>query len=197
MAIEGGDVRHDDRSQRERMLAGDLYDATDPELAAERHRARTLLRRFNAADPAEADAAHAILRQLLGTFAAGAEVVAPLHCDYGHQVHIGAASFVNCGAVFLDVATITLGAHVQVGPNVQFLTPTHPLEPELRRTGAESGKPIAVADNVWLGGGAILLPGVSVGENTVVGAGAVVTRDLPANVVAVGNPARVIRTLTR
>ena len=110
-------------------------------------------------------------------------------------MHIGVGSFVNCGAVFLDVATITLGDHVQVGPNVQFLTPTHPLEPRARRTRRRGGKPITVADNVWLGGGAILLPGVSIGENTVVGAGSVVTRSLPADVVAVGNPARVVRTL--
>ncbi len=183
------------RSQRDRMLAGDLYDAVDPELAGERQRAAILLRRFNTADPANLEGARAVLRELLGTFAEGAQVVAPLHCDYGYQVHIGAGSFVNCGAVFLDVAAITLGEHVQVGPNVQFLTPTHPLEPRLRATGAEAAKPITVADNVWLGGGAILLPGVSIGENTVVGAGSVVTKDLPANVVAVGNPARVIRTL--
>ncbi|HSP64791.1 MAG TPA: sugar O-acetyltransferase [Candidatus Deferrimicrobium sp.] len=185
----------DQRTQRQRMLAGDLYDAVDPELMSERQRAAMLLRRFNTADPTDPEAARTVLRELLGTFGDGAQVVAPLHCDYGYQVHIGAGSFVNCGAVFLDVGTITLGDNVQVGPNVQFLTPTHPLEPQLRRTGAESAKPITVADGVWLGGGAILLPGVSVGANTVVGAGSVVTKSLPANVVAVGNPARVIRTL--
>jgi maltose O-acetyltransferase len=185
----------DHRSQRQRMLAGDLYDATDPELTAERAQAAGRLHRFNSSDPAEAARRTALLRELLGSLGDGAQVLARLHCDYGYQVHIGAATFVNCGAVFLDVATITLGDHVQVGPNVQFLTPTHPLEPQLRRTGAEAASPITVADNVWLGGGAILLPGVSIGENTVVGAGSVVTKDLAANVVAVGNPARVIRSL--
>jgi maltose O-acetyltransferase len=185
----------DERTQRERMHAGDLYDAVDPELSAERLRAAGLLQRFNQSDPSDPAHRLELLRELLGSLGDGVQIVPPLHCDYGYQVHIGAASFVNCGAVFLDVATITLGEHVQVGPNVQFLTPTHPLEPSQRRTGLEAGEPITVANNVWLGGGAIILPGISIGENTVVGAGAVVTKSLPASVVAVGNPARVIRTL--
>ncbi len=185
----------DARSQRDRMLAGDLYDAVDPELAAERLHAATLLRAFNTSHPADRPRRSQLLRELLGSFGEGAQILAPFHCDYGYQVHIGARSFVNCGAVFLDVATITLGEDVQVGPNVQFLTPTHPLEPDERRTGAEASRPITLANTVWLGGGVIILPGVSVGENTVVGAGAVVTTSLPANVLAVGNPARVIRTL--
>ncbi len=177
------------------MLAGDLYDAVDPDLASERARSASLVHQFNASDPTDSDRRLALLRDLLGSLGEGAQVLTPLHCDYGYQVHIGVGAFVNCGAVFLDVATITLGEHVQVGPNVQFLTPTHPIEPQLRRTGLEAAKPIAIGDNVWLGGGAIILPGVSVGENTVVGAGSVVTKGLPANVVAVGSPARVIRTL--
>ena len=185
----------DARSQRERMLAGDLYDAVDPELTAERTRAATMVRAFNTSDPSDPESRAALLRELLGSIGAGAQIVAPFHCDYGYQIHIGARSFVNCGTVFLDVATITLGSDVQVGPNVQFLTPTHPIDPDARRTGRESSEPIAIADTVWLGGGAIILPGVSIGENTVVGAGSVVTRSLPANVLAVGNPARIIRTL--
>jgi maltose O-acetyltransferase len=185
----------DERTQRQRMHAGDLYSAVDPELAAERGRAAALVHEFNGSDPSDPAHQQALLHDLLGSLGEGAQVLAPLHCDYGYQVHIGAGSFINCGAVFLDVATITLAENVQVGPNVQFLTPTHPLEPGLRRTGLEAARPISVASNVWLGGGAILLPGVSIGENTVVGAGSVVTKSLPANVVAVGNPARVIRTL--
>lgn len=185
----------DRRTQRERMLAGDLYSAVDPELAAERSRAAILVQRFNTSDPSDLGRRLELLRELLGSLADGAEILPPIHCDYGYQVHIGAGSFVNCGAVFLDVAAITLAEHVQVGPNVQFLTPTHPTDPRLRRTGLEAAQPITVGANVWLGGGAIVLPGVSIGENSVVGAGAVVTRSLPANVVAVGNPARVIRTL--
>ena len=118
-----------------------------------------------------------------------------LPINYGYQIHISARTFINYGAVLLDVATITIGEDVQVGPNVQFLTPTHPIEAEARRAKFEAAEPITIGNNVWLGGGAIILPGVSIGENTIVGAGAVVTKDLPANVVAVGNPARVIRQL--
>jgi maltose O-acetyltransferase len=186
---------HDRRSQRDRMLAGDLYVADDPQLVADSLRAEQLTRRFNTSDPADPDGRLAVLRELLGSLGEGTEVRPPLYCDYGHQTHVGARTFVNFGVVLLDVATITIGDDVQVGPNVQFLTPTHPVEAEPRRAKLEAARPITVGDNVWLGGGVILCPGVSIGENTVVGAGAVVTRDLPANVVAVGNPARVLRPL--
>ncbi len=125
----------------------------------------------------------------------GSEIRPPLYCDYGYNLRVGERTFVNFGLVALDVAPITIGDDVQIGPNVQLLTPTHPLEAEPRRAKWESARPIAIGDNVWLGGGVIVLPGVSIGENTVVGAGAVVTRDLPADVVAVGNPARVVRQL--
>lgn len=183
------------RSQRERMLAGDLYVADDPELARESQRAATLMRRFNTSDPTDPHARRALLVELLGSFGEGAEIRPPLYCDYGYQIHIGAGTFINFGAVLLDVATITIGEDVQIGPNVQLLTPTHPIDPDARRAKLEAAKPITIGDNVWLGGGVIVLPGVTIGENTVVGAGAVVTKDLPANVVAVGNPARVIRQL--
>lgn len=186
---------HDGRSQRERMLAGDLYIADDPELAAESRHAAKLTQLFNTSDPADPQARLAVLRKLVGSLGEGAEVRPPLRCDYGYQIHIGARTFINYGAVFLDVATIAIGADVQVGPNVQFLTATHPVEAAARRAKWESATPITIADNVWLGGGAIILPGISIGENTVVGAGAVVTKNLPANVIAVGNPARVIRPL--
>lgn len=185
----------DGRSQRERMLAGDLYIADDPELAAESRRAAELMHRFNTSDPSDPDEQRRVLRELLGYLGEGAEIRPPIRCDYGYQIHVGARTFVNFGAVLLDVATITIGEDVQVGPNVQFLTPTHPLDPEVRRAKLEAAEPITIGDNVWLGGGVIILPGVSIGENSVVGAGSVVTKDLPPNVVAVGNPARVIRQL--
>jgi maltose O-acetyltransferase len=119
----------------------------------------------------------------------------PLYVDHGTNLRVGARCFANFGLVALDVADITIGDDVQIGPNVQLLTPTHPVEPGLRRAKWEAAEPITIGDNVWLGGGAIVLPGVTIGENTIVGAGAVVTRDLPADVVAVGDPARVVRTL--
>jgi maltose O-acetyltransferase len=177
------------------MLAGDLYVADDPQLAADALRARRLHDEFNRTAADRADERRRILDDLLGEIGADSEIRPPFYCDYGYQIRIGARTFVNFGLVALDVAAITIGDDVQIGPNVQLLTPTHPVEAEARRAKWEAAKPVTVASNVWLGGGVIVLPGVSIGENTVVGAGAVVTRDLPSNVVAVGNPARVVRSL--
>ncbi|WP_091241492.1 sugar O-acetyltransferase [Micromonospora matsumotoense] len=182
-------------SMRERMLAGEPYIANDPEINADLDRAAQLTERFNRSPADDPQGRLAALRDLLGTVGEDAWVRPPLHCDYGWQTHLGARSFVNFNAVLLDVARITIGTDVQIGPNVQLLTATHPVEAEPRRARWETAQPITIGDNAWLGGGVIVLAGVTVGENTVVGAGAVVTRDLPPNVVAVGNPARVIRTL--
>lgn len=177
------------------MLAGDLYIADDPELAADSLRARRLQDRFNRALPDAADERRHILEELLGTFGPESEIRPPFYCDYGYQLHMGARSFANFGLVALDVGSITIGDDVQIGPNVQLLTPTHPVEADLRRARWEAAEPITIGSNVWLGGGVIVLPGVTIGENSVVGAGSVVTRDLPANVVAMGSPARVARSL--
>jgi maltose O-acetyltransferase len=177
------------------MLAGDLYIAEDRELAAESLRARRMLDDFNRAPAEAADERRLILAQLLGSFGAGSEIRPPFYCDYGYSIHVGARVFMNFGVVALDVAPIVIGDNVQLGPNVQLLTPTHPVAAELRRAKWEAAKPITIGDNAWLGGGAIVLAGVTIGENTVVGAGAVVTRDLPRDVVAVGVPARVTRGL--
>jgi len=180
--------------QKARMLAGELYHADDPELRADAERCERLLRRFNASEDIGERAA--TLLELLGEVGDGVVIKPPLFMDYGDQTTIGAGTFINSGAVILDVGRVTIGADVQIGPNVQILTPTHPLEPELRRSGAEAAEPITIGDNVWLGGGVIVCPGVTIGRDTVVGAGSVVTRDLPPGVLAVGNPARVVRALT-
>ncbi len=185
----------DGRTQRQRMLDGDLYIADDPELAADSRRARQLQDRFNRTPAEAADERRRILGELLGAFGRDSEIRSPFYCDYGYQIRVGAGVFANFGLVALDVAPITIGDDVQIGPNVQLLTPTHPSDAGLRRAKWEAARPITIADNVWLGGGVIVLPGVSIGENTVVGAGAVVTRDLPADVVAMGSPARVTRSL--
>jgi maltose O-acetyltransferase len=185
----------DERSQLERMMAGDLYNADDAELADAGLRARGLTERFNECRAHEDQERLRILRELLGALGEGTEVRPPLYCEYGFQLVIGARTFVNFGLMALDVAKITIGDDVQVGPNVQLLTPTHPIEPDLRRAKLESALPITIGDNTWLGGGVIVLPGVTIGANTVVGAGSVVVKDLPANVVAVGNPARFVRRL--
>jgi maltose O-acetyltransferase len=118
-----------------------------------------------------------------------------VHVDYGENLHVGARTFINFNLIALDVAPITIGEDCQIGPNVQLLTPSHPVEPQARRDKLESARPISIGDNVWLGGGVIVCPGVTIGDNSVIGAGSVVTRDIPANVVAAGNPARVLREI--
>ena len=183
----------DHRSMRERMLAGDLYIA-DEELAAAHATAVDLIDRYNTASVASAER-RSMLEELLGHIGPDTEIRPPFYVDYGFNISMGSGCFANFGLMALDVAPISIGDDVQFGPNVQLLTPTHPVDPDLRRAKWEAGQPITIGDNVWLGGGAIVLAGVTIGDNTVVGAGAVVTRDLPANVVAVGNPARVVRTL--
>lgn len=185
----------DGRTQRQRMLAGDPYIADDPELAADSLRARRLQDRFNRSAADAQDERRRILAELLGAIGPESEIRPPFYCDYGYQIRIGARVFANFGLVALDVAPITIGDDVQIGPNVQLLTPTHPVEADLRRAKWEAAGPVSIGANVWLGGGVIVLAGVDIGENTVVGAGSVVTRDLPANVVAVGAPARVTRRL--
>lgn len=185
----------DSRNQRERMLAGDLYLASDPELGAESRRALLSCERYNATSVADPERRRALLLELLGSFGPDSEIRPPFHCEYGYQIHIGARCFANFGLMALDVAPITIGDDVQMGPNVALLTPTHPLDADVRRAKWEAADPITIGDNVWLGGGVIVLPGVTIGADTVVGAGAVVSRDLPAGVLALGNPAEVIRSL--
>ena len=186
---------NDSRSMRDRMQAGDLYIADDPQLEADSLRAASLSDQYNRLSPQDPDAAAPLLAELLGGVGEQSVIRAPLFVDYGKYLTVGARTFINFNLTALDVAAITIGDDVQIGPNVQLLTPTHPLEAEARRDKLEAAKPITIGNTVWLGGGVIVLPGVNIGENTVVRAGSVVTRDLPANVVAVGNPARVIREL--
>lgn len=182
------------RSMRERMLAGERYIPDDPELLHDQLRAQRLAHRLNALEPGDPRRG-GVLAELLGAFGEGSEIRSPFYCDYGFQTFVGARSFANFGLVCLDVARITIGDDVQMGPYVQLLTATHPVEPEPRRDKWEAAEPITIGDNVWLGGGVVVCPGVTIGENTVVGAGAVVVHDLPANVLAVGNPARVVRSI--
>jgi maltose O-acetyltransferase len=185
----------DVRSMRERMLAGDPYIADDPDLAADSVRAQSLSHRYNTMDPTDGAARRAVLTELLGAFGPGSEIRAPFHCDYGYRTTVGARTFANFGLVVLDVAPVSIGDDVQLGPNVQLLTATHPVEPGPRRDKWEGSEPIVIGDNVWLGGGVIVCPGVTIGADTVVGAGSVVTGDLPAGVLAVGSPARVLRSI--
>jgi maltose O-acetyltransferase len=185
----------DPRTNRERMLAGDLYISDDPESSRRAQRAVRLAHAYHQASVADEDTARPILVELLGHLGEEAFVKPPLYVDYGEHISIGARTFVNYNLTALDVAAITIGTDCQIGPNVQLLTPTHPIEPQPRRDRLEAARPITIGDNVWIGGGAIVCPGVTIGDNSVIGAGTVVTRDIPPNVLAVGNPARVLRTI--
>ncbi len=180
---------------KQRMQRGELYVADDAELAADNARAQALVERYNATAHDADGERERLLRELLGGVGEGVVVKAPFRCDYGSYITIGAGTFVNYDCVMLDVAPIAIGAACQIATRVQLLTATHPVDPGPRRAGWESGAPITLGANVWLGGGVIVCPGVRIGDDTVVGAGAVVTRDLPAGVVAVGNPARVLREI--
>jgi maltose O-acetyltransferase len=192
-----GPVRDDRRvgEHRERMLRGEPYLPDDPELVADHRRCRLLVERFNATSVTHAEERVRILEELLGAVGEGAEVRPPLQCDYGFTTTIGARSFVNYGAVILDCAPVSIGEDVQIATGVQLLTATHPLEAAARRERWESAHPVSIGDGAWLASGVIVCPGVSVGEQAVVGAGSVVTGDLPPRVLAVGNPARVVREL--
>lgn len=182
-------------SEKDRMLRGEPYLANDPDLLLARRHCRLLCERFNLTSFGETAARRAILSELLGELSEGAEVMAPFQCDYGYHITVGARTFINYNAVVLDGAAVTIGSDVQIGPNVQLLTALHPLDPVERRRGTETAKPVSVGDGAWLATGVIVLPGVSVGADTVVGAGSVVTRDLPDGHLCFGNPCRVIREI--
>jgi maltose O-acetyltransferase len=179
----------------DRMIRGELYVFSAPDIQAAHARAQALLERYNATRHADQDERDRLLRELLGHVGEGVVVQPPLRCDYGTRITIGDRTFVNYDCAMLDGAPIAIGSHCQIAPRVQLLTATHPIDPEPRRLGWEYAEPIEVGDNVWLGGGVIVCPGVTIGSDTVVGAGAVVTRELPSGVVAVGAPARVLREI--
>jgi maltose O-acetyltransferase len=182
-------------SEREKMLAGGLYDPLDPELVAGRQRARDLCQALNATREGEADARRAILRELFGRGGDTVWMQPPFFCDYGTNIELGERVFFNFNCVVLDVCRVRIGDYTLFGPGVQILTPVHPMNAELRRR-EEYGKPIEIGADVWVGGAALILPGVRIGSRAVIGAGSVVTRDVPDGVFAAGNPCRVIREIT-
>ena len=182
-------------SEREKMLGGALYDPLDPELVAGRERARDLCQALNATREGEADARRAILRELFGQGGDTVWMQPPFFCDYGTNIELGERVFFNFNCVVLDVCRVRIGDYTLFGPGVQILTPVHPMNAELRRR-EEYGKPIEIGADVWVGGAALILPGVRIGSRTVIGAGSVVTRDVPDGVFAAGNPCRVIREIT-
>ena len=181
------------RTEKEKMLAGECYNCLDPDLEAERQKTKELLRLYNLAEAVSER--QTILQQLVGEIGQNSIIEPPFYCSYGYNIHIGNHVYMNYSCTILDNNEVHIGHHVMIGPAVQIYTAAHPLQAESRTQGMEVAQPIVIEDNVWLGGGAILLPGVRIGRNAVVGAGAVVSRSVPANMVAAGNPARVIREI--
>jgi maltose O-acetyltransferase len=177
-------------TEKQKMIAGEPYRPGDPELQADAAAAKAWMVRYNAALAASPQERRALLAERLGSVGDDAVIRPPFHCDYGYNIHLGDGAFLNFNCVILDVTTVTIGALTQVGPGVQFLAADHPRDPESRRQGIEFGRPVTVGANVWIGGGALLMPGVTIGDDAVIGAGAVVTRDVAPGATVVGNPAR-------
>lgn len=180
-------------TEKEKMLAGERYNMLDPELDSERQKAQKLMRLYNVSE--DSTEQQNILRQMLGAVGRNSIIWPPFYCTYGKNTYLGDDVFLNYMCVILDNNEVRIGDHVMIGPAVQIYTAAHDLLAETRNQGWETAKPIVIEDHVWIGGGAILLPGVRVGRNAVVGAGAVVTRSVSANTVVAGNPAKVIRVL--
>ena len=183
------------RTEREKMLAGELYDPLDAELVAARDRARDLCQELNATREGDIDVRRAILKQLFGKGGESVWMQPPFFCDYGSNILLGERIFFNFNCVVLDVCQVKVGDFTLFGPAVQIYTAMHPMNAELRRK-QEFAKPIEIGSDVWVGGGAIICPGVTIGSRAVIGAGSVVTRDIPEGVFAAGNPCRVIREIT-
>ena len=177
-------------TEYEKMIASQPYNCIAPELELLRRETARLYRRFNRSD--EEDEQLALLQQIVGELAQGAFICPPLYCTYGRHIHLGKGSYINMGATLLDNASIRIGAEVMIGPNVQIYTAAHALDADERIQGVETALPVTIEDRVWIGGGAILLPGVTIGREAVVGAGSVVTRDVPAGARVAGNPARLL-----
>jgi maltose O-acetyltransferase len=190
-------------TEREKMLAGELYDPLDPELVAARERARNLCQDLNATREADQAQRRRILLELLGVGGDDVSIQPPFYCDYGSNIHLGRKCYFNFNCVVLDVSTVRIGDYCLFGPGVHIYTATHPMDYELRRPALsdeskgpqEFGKPVEIGSDVWVGGAAIICPGVTIGSRTIIGAGSVVTRDIPENTFAAGNPCRVVRKL--
>ncbi len=177
------------------MLAGELYRSADPELVADAERAQRWVARYNATPSDATEARMALLRRLCGSVGDDTVIRPPFACDYGYNIRLGRKTFINFNCVFLDCALIEIGDNLQMGPAVQVYTAAHPLEADVRRSGLEYARPIRIGNDVWIGGGAIILPGVTIGDRSIIGAGSVVVHDVPTAKVIAGNPARIIRTL--
>lgn len=183
------------KTEKEKMLSGELYNAIDPELSADRLNARRLVRLYNETLETEAHQRPALIKQLFGSTGEHIYLEPTFRCDYGYNIHVGEGFFANFDCIFLDVCEIRIGSNCLLGPGVHIYTATHPLDPIERSSGAEYGKPVTIGNNVWIGGRVVINPGVTIGDNVVIASGAVVTKDVPDNVVVGGNPAKVIKQI--
>ena len=182
-------------TEKEKMLAGEMYDPLDAVLVEERHRARVLFQRINSLNEDEKDRRNELLKELIPIQGSDAWIEPPFYCDYGYNIKLGNAVFMNFNCCILDVMPVNIGNNVMLGPAVQIYTATHPLEAAPRNSGREYAKPVSIGNDVWIGGGAIINPGVNIGNGVVIGSGAVVTKDVPDNVFVGGNPARIIKEI--
>jgi len=183
------------KTEKEKMLNGELYNAGDAELVKERLNARRLTRLYNQSLETEGNKRTELLKELFGSTGENLYIEPTFRCDYGYNIHVGENFYANFDCVFLDVCEIRIGVNCFIAPGVHIYTATHPLNPNERISGAEYGKPVSIGDNVWIGGRVVINPGVNIGNNVVIASGAVVTKDVPENVVVAGNPAKVIKQI--
>lgn len=183
------------KTEKEKMLSGDLYNASEPELVKERENARRLTRLYNQTSATEISKRTEILKELFGSTGEKIFVEPELRCDYGYNIHLGENFYANFNCTFLDVCEIRIRDNCLIGPGVHIYTATHPLSPHIRVSGLEYGMPVNIGNNVWIGGRAVINPGVNIGDNAVVAAGTIVTQNVPANVVVGGNPAMIIKQI--
>lgn len=183
------------KTEKEKMLAGELYDPLDQQLVDDRLRTRLLIKELNDSREDQAEERMRILKELIPMAGEGLWLQPPFYCDYGYNMVLGEKVFFNFNCVVLDVAEVKIGSRTLFGPNVQIYTATHPVDPVERASGVEYAKPISIGEDVWVGGSAVICPGVTIGNRCVIGAGSVVTRDIPDDVFAAGNPCRVIRSI--
>jgi maltose O-acetyltransferase len=181
------------RTEKEKMLAGELYRADSPELQADNAVTSAWLNRYNASLALTSAERHGMLTELFAEVGEGANVRPPFYCDYGYNIKLGPGAFLNFNCIILDIVEVSIGEMTQIGPGVQILAADHPRDPVQRNAGLEFGRPVRIGRNVWVGAGALILPGVTVGDDAIIGAGSVVTRDVPAGATVVGNPARQTR----
>ena len=184
-----------EKTEKEKMLSGELYDASDSRLKSERRKSRNLLKKYNDSEDEHTLLRKEILKELIGGYSKGLYIEPPFYCEYGTNISVGENVFFNFNCVLMDANKISIGARTRIGPNVHIYAASHPMEYQIRAEALELGKPIEIGEDVWISGSVIICPGVSIGDRTVIGAGSIVTKDIPSDCFAAGNPCKVIKEL--